>query len=259
MKKILNIFLFILIIVCNMHNANADNANKCLKEISESDTFESAILNLFPNISDLNDDNTLEKKEEILKIIATHISSTCIKQIPTMLKKETRQIPYERDDKKYVFEFKPNDLSRHYPIKHAIFLYNNFLTIGETIKRTDLLKGKDEFKPYWTGGCQKMAGYTNSMWGGNVLPDDRNHVFPGILINYDADLIASDSNIHSTIETTKNLAHALSNSECRSQKLVFYVVLIKDRDQNSYLNNGIIDAPKSSEIMIISDPYYIGK
>lgn len=259
MKKILNIFLFILIIACNIHNANAYNANECLKEISESATFKSAMFDLFPNTNDLNDDNVLEKREDILQTIASQIASTCIKQIPTMLKKETHQIPYNRDNKKYVFEFKPNDLSRHYPIKHAIFLYNNFLAIGETIKRTDLLKGKDKFKPYWSGGCQAMAGYTKSMWGGNVLPDDRNHVFPGVLINYDADLIASDSNIHSTIETTKNLAHALSNSNCRSQRLVFYVVLIKDRDQNSYLNNGSIDAPKSSEIMIISEPYYIDK
>ena len=250
-KKLLSIFFTFALAPLFAH---ADIMLDCMTAISNSDAFYQAMTQeIFPNVSDLNQEYVTTKKNQILAAIGATLlaqQNECTKNISTLAKQANGKVWYTRDDKTYAFQFKMADMFAILNIPVGIMLYNNL-----TKSAGDVIKLSDVPKLYWSKSCSDHVIWDNldddagvNIAGQKVFPQyggsdneffldfeegNNRRAFPGLVLMDEtgttSEHVVQFSNLHTAIDATQKFASALGQTSCANDGLAAYVVSLDTR------------------------------
>lgn len=260
MKKFLQFFFIISAILFQNNFAHADILNDCMRRVSDNADFKKAMTEeIFKDPNMLTQEGATQNKSKIMGLIAGEVLLNCIANLGTLTKSANGKVWYERDNKKYAFQFKMEELFQYINIQTGVMLYNKpSLSVGDVIKLSDIKK------LYWSDECSDHTIWDNldddasvniagqkvfSQYGGSDNEffldfeegNDR-RAFPGLVLmdktGSTAEKIVSFNNLHSAIAATQSFATALNSSSCSNDGLSAYVVALNvkpdDTDRDAW-------------------------
>ena len=248
MKKILLFFSTICVILFQGNVASADILNDCMRRVSDNADFKKAMTEeIFKDPSMLTQEGATQNKSKIMGLIAGEVILNCMANLGTLTKSANGKVWYERDNKKYAFQFKMDELFQYINIPTGVMLYNKpSLSVGDVIKLSDIKK------LYWSDECSDHTIWDNldddaavnkagqsvfSQYGGtdnefflDFEEGNDRRAFPGLVVMDESwsttEKIVSFNNLHAAIAATQSFATALNGSACSNDGLSAYVVAL---------------------------------
>ena len=267
MKYFLKNLFVLLGLISYAELANAASVmENCMTKVQQSNETWTNVLDteIFPDASELTQEYVTAKKPKILTALAGNVLAMCTDTLGQLANDQIGTIRYNRNGKRYGFQFKTYDLFDYLQMPLGIMVYNKTnLNPGDVIQLSDIPRGSAG--RYWSDECSD-----HSIWEGvdmdtavvkagkqaftDYMTNSRNEffidfpegddrrAFPGLIIldkrGSTTEEIVRYSNLVKAKTVAQNFATGLKNNAgCQNQNLAVYVV-----NTNITKNTGGTDA-----------------
>ena len=232
-----------------LHCANADLLTDCMTKISNDQDFQNRMTSeIITDDSLLTQEGAIQKKSQILNLIAKKTLELCQQDLSTIAKRANGKVWHPRNGKTYAYQFKMTDMFQNTNLKTAIFVYNkSTLGPGDTVKLSDIQK------LYWSDKCSDHRIWDNlsdkaavniagqrvfSQYGGSdneffldFEEGNNRRAFPGIILaeitnqgHNQSEAIVMFNNLITADQAASQFASALNGTACSNDSLSVYVV-----------------------------------